>query len=143
MALSAEVETVKQVGRDSCEYKIVRENFTKIVEVASTNLPVLAAELFSKYLLNSYQYQRILDGVSPSYSRASEAIMITLELIEADSSKYYQFLDVLRNIGAFQDLTEHLRRALSTGSFSIQQHDIPGKSVFALLYNLVYCGSWN
>ena len=94
-------------GKDSSEYKVVKDQLRSIVNRSQYVLSVLAIELFSKDLISDFEHGKAINNNQPAFDRASELIKSILIKIENDSSCYSTFVKALR-VSDLQDVAYDL-----------------------------------
>ena len=72
------------------EYRLIRENFVKIVKECETlTTRGLADELFSRYLIEDNEYH-LIEG---------DYIKVALRRVKEDSTKFSNLMTVFKNVG--------------------------------------------
>ena len=134
-----------KTGKNSSEYKVVKNQFGSIVKQSQHVLPMLASELFSNELIGELQHGKAMNNTQPEYNRASELIISILTKIERDSSCYSKFLSALKESdlgGVADDLDSALRTEKSHCSPAIPCAK-PGEWVLSSsIYFESVCGKW-
>ena len=83
-------------GKDSSEYKVVRNQLVSIVKRSQHVLSILAGELFNIDLISDFELGKAMTNNHPAYNRASKLIESILTKIEKDSTCYSTFVEALR-----------------------------------------------
>ena len=108
----------RKYGKDSSEYRVVKNRFSSIVSRSQYVLSVLANELFSKDLISDFEHGKAMSNNQPAFDRASEVIKSILTRIENDISCYSTFVKALRQ-SDLRDVADDLESAKSSCSLSL------------------------
>ncbi len=93
-------------GRDTPEYKAVKQKFNQIAKLSQHSLIGLAAELFANDLLTDIEYGAARNKNHLAFDRALEVITIIMNLIESDTSYFSKFIAALKESDLTQAVSE-------------------------------------
>ena len=88
-----------RTGKNTVEYRVVKENYSDLVRYIQYNLLEAAAEFFSCSLIPSGAVQNANNHSVELYSRATSLIMVVLSCIEHDAKKFVTLTSILQKLG--------------------------------------------
>ena len=100
---------VQSDGQQSSEYQKLQRNFDKVITYLAANMDpgTLASKLFARGMLSrSLMEEASVSTIAPS-KRIQSLVYAILSLVELNSEKYEQFLNVLEDTEGMDEL-EHL-----------------------------------
>ena len=116
-------------GKDSPEYKAVKQKVNQIAKLCQYSLPVLATELFANGLLTDIEHSAAGNANHSAFERTVQVITIVRNLIERNTSYFHQFIDALKE----SDLTQAASELAAACSAQVSPHSAAA----------VQSGKWN
>ena len=120
-------------GKDSPEYKAVKQKVNQIAKLCQYSLPVLATELFANGLLTDIEHSAAGNANHSAFERTVQVITIVRNLIERNTSYFHQFIDALKESDLTQAASDLEGSLAAASSAQVSPHSAAA----------VQSGKWN